>query len=149
MGVTDVDVNREIAKAERVADHVVDADQHVNPPPTMWADYLSPAFRAQAPRLESDDEFDYVVFDTPPVIILDDTLCLAPKLDATIFVVRFNNSSVRSSRRALELLARRQANVIGLVCNGVTLSETEYNYNYNYRRYYGGKYAEARAQNGV
>src|SRR5262245_54688247 len=30
---TTVDVNREIAAAERVADHVVDADQHVNPPP--------------------------------------------------------------------------------------------------------------------
>jgi succinoglycan biosynthesis transport protein ExoP len=95
------------------------------------------------------DAFDYVVFDTPPVIILDDTLCLAPKIDATLFVVRFNASSVRSSRRALELLARRQTNVIGLVCNGVTLSETEYNYNYNYRRYYGGKYAEVKADNGA
>ncbi|HUB66726.1 MAG TPA: polysaccharide biosynthesis tyrosine autokinase [Candidatus Methylacidiphilales bacterium] len=90
------------------------------------------------------DHFDYVVFDTPPVIILDDTLCLAPKIDATLFVVRFNNSSARSSRRALELLDQRQANVIGLVCNGVTLSETEYAYNYNYRQYH-GKYAETKA----
>ena len=91
------------------------------------------------------EAFDYVVFDTPPVIILDDTLCLAPKIDATLFVVRFNNSSVRSSRRALELLERRQTNIIGIICNGVTLSETEYNYNYNYRQYYGGKYSEVKA----
>lgn len=91
------------------------------------------------------DAFDYVVFDTPPVIILDDTPSLAPKIDATLFVVRFNSSSVRSSRRALDLLNKRQANVIGLICNGVTLAETEYNYNYNYRSYYGGKYAELRA----
>ena len=90
------------------------------------------------------DHFDYVIFDTPPVIILDDTLCLAPKIDATLFVMRFNNSSTRSSRRALELLDQRQANVIGLVCNGVTLSETEYAYNYNYRQYR-GKYAETKA----
>jgi capsular exopolysaccharide synthesis family protein len=90
------------------------------------------------------DHFDYVIFDTPPVIILDDTLCLAPKIDATLFVMRFNNSSTRSSRRALELLDQRQANVIGLVCNGVTLSETEYAYNYNYRQYR-GKYAEPKA----
>jgi len=87
------------------------------------------------------DHFDYIVFDTPPVIILDDTLCLAPKIDATLFVIRFNSSSTRSSRRALELLDQRQANVIGMVCNGVTLSETEYAYNYNYRQYR-GKYAE-------
>jgi succinoglycan biosynthesis transport protein ExoP len=91
------------------------------------------------------DVYDYVIFDSPPVIILDDTLSLAPKIDATLFVVRFNSSSVRASRRALELLGRRQANIIGLVCNGVTLSETEYNYNYNYRQYYGGKYAEVKA----
>ena len=84
-----------------------------------------------------------MIFDSPPVIILDDTLCLAPKIDATLFVLRFNTSSVRSSRRALELSNNRQANVIGLVCNGVTLSETEYNYNYNYRQY-GNRYAEKR-----
>jgi capsular exopolysaccharide synthesis family protein len=90
------------------------------------------------------NEFDYIIIDSPPVIILDDTLCLAPKIDATLFVVRFATSSVRSSRRALDLLAARQANVIGLVCNGVTLSETEYNYNYNYRQY-GNRYAEVKA----
>jgi capsular exopolysaccharide synthesis family protein len=88
-------------------------------------------------------QFDYVVFDSPPVIILDDTLCLAPKCDATLFVLRFNTSSVRPSRRALELLKHRQANVIGIVCNGVTASETEYNYNYNYRQY-GNRYAEVK-----
>ncbi len=87
------------------------------------------------------DHFDYVIFDSPPVLILDDTLCLSPKIDTTLFVIRFNSSSTRSSRRALELLEQRQANVIGLVCNGVTLSETEYAYNYNYRQYQ-GKYAE-------
>jgi succinoglycan biosynthesis transport protein ExoP len=89
------------------------------------------------------DQFDYVIFDSPPVIILDDTLCLAPKIDATLFVVRFNTSSVRSSRRAVELLNNRQVNLIGVVCNGVTISETEYNYNYNYRQY-GNRYAEAK-----
>jgi capsular exopolysaccharide synthesis family protein len=94
--------------------------------------------------LDVYDQFDYVIFDSPPVIIIDDTLCLAPKIDATIFVVRFNGSSVRSSRRALDLLEARQVNVIGLVCNGVTLSETEYNYNYNYRQY-GNRYAEVKA----
>ena len=61
--VEDVDVNREIRASERFAPYVVDADQHVNPPPTMWADYLSPKFRPFAPVLESDGEFDYVVFE--------------------------------------------------------------------------------------
>jgi hypothetical protein len=34
--------------------------------------------------------------------------------------------------------------VLGLVCNGVTAAETEYNYNYNYRNY-GNRYAEPKA----
>jgi succinoglycan biosynthesis transport protein ExoP len=89
-------------------------------------------------------EFDYVLFDSPPVIILDDTLSLSPKIDATLFVLRFDQSSTRASRRALELLHSRQANVIGLVINGVAISETEYNYNYSYRQY-GTKYQEIKA----
>jgi succinoglycan biosynthesis transport protein ExoP len=92
------------------------------------------------------NEFDYVLFDSPPVIILDDTLSLAPKIDATLFVLRFDQSSTRASRRALELLHNRQANVIGLVVNSVAISETEYNYNYSYRQY-GTKYQEIKAPN--
>jgi hypothetical protein len=34
--------------------------------------------------------------------------------------------------------------VIGLVVNGVAISETEYNYNYSYRQY-GTKYQEIKA----
>ena len=89
-------------------------------------------------------EFDYVLFDSPPVIILDDTLSLSPKIDATLFVLRFDQSSTRASRRALELLHGRQANVIGIVVNGVAISESEYNYNYSYRQY-GTKYQELKA----
>jgi predicted TIM-barrel fold metal-dependent hydrolase len=59
----DVDVNREIEAAPRVADYVFDADVHVTPPPGMWRDYLSPQFRELAPVVESDGETDYIVFE--------------------------------------------------------------------------------------
>lgn len=58
-----IDVNRQIEKKARVADYVVDADVHVTPPPTFWAEYLSPQFRELAPTVESDGEFDYIVFE--------------------------------------------------------------------------------------
>lgn len=58
-----IDANREIEAAPRVADYVVDADVHVTPPPGMWRDYLSPQFRDLAPVVETDGEFDYVVFE--------------------------------------------------------------------------------------
>lgn len=57
------DVNRELEGAPRVADYVVDSDVHVSPPPGMWRDYLSPQFREFAPVVETDGEFDYIVFE--------------------------------------------------------------------------------------
>jgi capsular exopolysaccharide synthesis family protein len=87
--------------------------------------------------------YDYVVIDSAPVMVADDTTSLAPKIDATLFVVRFGASSIRTSSKALELLRRRQANVLGLVCNDVEVSAQEYYY-YRYPEYYGTA-AEARS----
>jgi len=80
------------------------------------------------------DQFDYVIFDSPPVTLLDDTQSLAPKIDGALVVVRFGVSSVRTTRRAMELLQQRQTNILGLICNDVHLSESESNYGYYYRQ---------------
>jgi capsular exopolysaccharide synthesis family protein len=80
------------------------------------------------------DQFDYVIFDSPPVTLLDDTLSLAPKIDGALLVVRFGVSSVRTTRRAIELLEQRQTNILGMICNDVHLSESEANYGYYYRQ---------------
>jgi predicted TIM-barrel fold metal-dependent hydrolase len=58
-----VDANRVIEHKTRVADYVVDADVHVTPPPTFWREYLPGRFRDSAPTVESDGEFDYIVFE--------------------------------------------------------------------------------------
>ncbi len=58
-----IDANRDVEAEPRVADFVIDADVHVTPPPGMWRDYLPPKFRELAPVVESDGEFDYVVFE--------------------------------------------------------------------------------------
>ena len=42
---------------------LISADSHVNPPPTMWADYLPSAFRDRAPQVESTDEGDFQIFE--------------------------------------------------------------------------------------
>jgi len=87
--------------------------------------------------------YDIVIIDSAPVMVADDTTSLAPKIDATLFVVRYGSSSTRTSRKALELLGRRQANVLGLVCNDVEIAAQEYYY-YRYPEYYGSP-AEARS----
>ena len=42
---------------------LISADSHVNPPPTIWADYLPAALRERAPRVESTDEGDFQIFE--------------------------------------------------------------------------------------
>jgi len=90
-------------------------------------------------------KYDYVIFDSPPVTLLDDTLSLAPKIDGVMVVVRFGVSAVRTTRRTLELLAQRQANILGLICNDVAMSESESNYGYYYRQTVASYIKEARA----
>jgi len=80
-------------------------------------------------------EFDYVVLDSSPLFAADDASCLAPKVDGTLFVVRSRHSSARAVREALELLAQRQARVLGVIFNGADTTARSYHY-YKYADYY-------------
>ena len=45
---------------------LIDADAHVNPPPTFWDDYLPKPFADRGPRIEEggpDETHDWVVFE--------------------------------------------------------------------------------------
>jgi polysaccharide biosynthesis transport protein len=79
--------------------------------------------------------YDYIVIDSSPILAADDTTSLAPKIDATLFVVRLSYTSARLTRKALELLYNRQVNVPGVILNFVDTSLPEYYY-YQYSEYY-------------
>src|SRR6266851_2085416 len=79
--------------------------------------------------------YDYVIIDSSPVLAADDTTSLAPKIDATLFVVRLSYTSARLTKKALELLYNRQVNVAGMILNFVDTSLPEYYY-YQYSEYY-------------
>jgi polysaccharide biosynthesis transport protein len=79
--------------------------------------------------------YDYVIIDSSPVMAADDTTSLAPKIDATIFIVRLSYTSARLTKKALELLYNRQVNVPGVILNFVDTSLPEYYY-YQYSEYY-------------
>jgi polysaccharide biosynthesis transport protein len=79
--------------------------------------------------------YDYVIFDSSPVLAADDTTSLAPKIDATLFVARLSYTSARLVKKGLELLYNRQVNVPGVILNFVDTSLPEYYY-YQYSEYY-------------
>ena len=81
------------------------------------------------------NHYDYIIIDSSPVLAADDSTSLAPKIDATLFVVRLSYTSARLTRKSLELLYNRQVNVPGVILNFVDTSLPEYYY-YQYSEYY-------------
>ena len=79
--------------------------------------------------------YDYIIIDSSPVLAADDTASLAPKIDATLFVVRMAFTSAKMTRKSLEILYKRQANIPGLILNQVDTSSPEFVY-YQYSEYY-------------
>jgi capsular exopolysaccharide synthesis family protein len=79
--------------------------------------------------------YDYMIIDSSPVLAADDTTSLAPKIDATLFVVRLSYTSARLIKKSLDLLYGRQVNVPGVILNCVDTSLPEYYY-YQYSEYY-------------
>ncbi len=84
---------------------------------------------------EMSEEYDYVIFDSAPVLVADDTASFAPKIDTVIFVVRMSSTMARLSAKALDLLYNRQVNVAGVILNRSSTNLKEYTY-YNYASYY-------------
>jgi polysaccharide biosynthesis transport protein len=79
--------------------------------------------------------FDLVIFDSAPVLVADDTASLAPKVDASLLVVRMGTTMARLTAKAMGVLADRQVRVAGVVLNQVAANLREYSY-YNYASYY-------------
>lgn len=87
---------------------------------------------------EVSSHYDFILFDSAPVLAADDTANLAPKVDGTLFVIRAAYTSARLARNALDILYQRQVNVMGLVFNSVETKSREYYY-FKYPEYYSKK----------
>jgi capsular exopolysaccharide synthesis family protein len=82
-----------------------------------------------------EGKYDYILFDTAPVMAADDVSNLAPYVDGVIMVIRANHTSGRVARAALEILYQRKTNLLGVVFNAVRAHSSEYYY-YHYKDYY-------------
>jgi polysaccharide biosynthesis transport protein len=85
---------------------------------------------------EVKEAYDYVIFDTPPVLAADDTPSLSPKVDGVIMVMRASYTSSRMTRSSLDILYHRQVNLLGLVFNFIDTNLPDYYHYQYYRSYY-------------
>ena len=68
---------------------------------------------------EMKENYDLVIFDMPPVVAVTDAQVMASKVEGTILVVRQKVSQKSALAQAKNLLDIVNANILGVVFNGV------------------------------
>ncbi len=79
---------------------------------------------------------DYVFIDSPPVLAVTDSNIIGSMAGTTLVVARYDVSSVKEVKLAIDKLRASNANVAGLVFNGVRKEAGRtysYQYGYNYK----------------
>ncbi|MEH7004733.1 MULTISPECIES: CpsD/CapB family tyrosine-protein kinase [Priestia] len=80
---------------------------------------------------EMKEEFDMIVFDTPPVLAVADAQILANQVDGSILVVSSGKTDKEAAGKAKELLLKANAKVLGAVLNNREMEEgSDYYYYY-------------------
>jgi len=106
---------------------------------------LSPQFTHVVQQMR--EKYDFVLMDTPPILIVTDPAAVAAHVDGVILVVRNTKRSRPQTRRVRETLDLIGARVLGVVVNGISERSAGYgygdSYSYNYTTSYrsgAGKY---------
>lgn len=71
-------------------------------------------------------QFDVIILDAPPLLLVPDAQLLVNKCDATIFVVHAGMVKRGMALRAKALLKASQANTLGIVLNNYKAMNSEY-----------------------
>jgi len=90
----------------------------------------SPQFQSLLATLR--ESYDFVLVDTPPLLVVTDPCVVAPRVDGVLLVIRPSKKSGPESQRAREILATLGVNVLGVVVNGASGSLGSGQYEYNY-----------------
>ncbi|HZK49268.1 MAG TPA: Wzz/FepE/Etk N-terminal domain-containing protein [Thermoleophilia bacterium] len=69
---------------------------------------------------------DYVIVDTPPLLLVSDGLAISNLVDGVILTSRMRNSTVDQAREVRQVLARVSARTIGVVATGVPRTKGYY-----------------------
>lgn len=87
--------------------------------------------------LESLKEtYDYIIIDTPPIIIVTDAQILSKYADGCLLVVASAEADKSAAIRAKELMEKVDAKILGVVLNKLDTNRRGY-YGYYYNYYYG------------
>ena len=77
--------------------------------------------------------FDFVLFDSPPILAVSDALAMGPMADTIILVVRGGHTPIQALKQAKQKLDIHKLKCLGIIINGVDLLEQD---GYYARQYY-------------
>lgn len=90
---------------------------------------------------EVKTEYDYIVVDTAPTILVTDSLLIAHYADLTLYVIRGDYTDKHLLEHIEDMYEDEKLRHVGIIFNGVT-QKSGYSYNYGYGYgYYAGKSA--------
>ena len=88
--------------------------------------------------------YDYVIIDTPPSLLVSDTLSMVHLSDVVLFVTRCNHTDKEVLNFIKDTIDSGKVKNVGLVLNGLGATNSYgygYAYNYSYKYGYGYKYS--------
>ncbi|MFB3170031.1 CpsD/CapB family tyrosine-protein kinase [Neobacillus sp. 179-C4.2 HS] len=74
--------------------------------------------------------FDYIIFDTPPLLAVADPQIIANKVDGSVFVVSSGKTEIEAAKKAKELLENAKSKLLGVVLNNKEMKNNDYYYYY-------------------
>lgn len=91
----------------------------------------SEKFKALIEQLRN--EYDYIIIDTPPTLLVTDSLIISEVVDTTLFVINQRNTKKSDVKEAIQLLKESNANLSGIILSNVNKRITNYS---KYEKYY-------------
>jgi capsular exopolysaccharide synthesis family protein len=79
--------------------------------------------------------FDYILFDTPPLLAVSDAIAMGPMIDGVILVVRGGQTPIPALKQAQQRLETHKLKCLGVIINGVNLVEQDGYYAKQYYHY--------------
>lgn len=77
-----------------------------------------------------EENYDYIILDTPPVRAVTDAAILAGKADGTVLVIKADQTKKASLVQGYKELQKVKANVLGTVLNGTSANRNDSYYYY-------------------
>ncbi|MGF1477903.1 MAG: GumC family protein [Cyanophyceae cyanobacterium] len=87
-------------------------------------------------HLQKENNYDLIVYDTPPLLGFADGRLLAPRTNGVVLVVKMSKTDRSALKQTIDQLKLARASVLGVVANGVSRHGHGSYYYSHYYRYY-------------